>query len=294
MKKLSLFLLSLALMSAGRAFAGDPNDPAEQQRLVANIRQSLSVPEQFQLGVGNFHPSPVAGLMQGVLDLRVGTTTVRQESIYVSTDARYYIVGTLFDSEVDMDAVRRGMVHAQGSPFRGGVNAPVTIVEYFDYECESCKYAHDTLAKDKFFESYGDKIKFVPKNFPLTRFHKWSQKASVAAMCAYQENPQAFWPFYDGIFRMQNEIVPDNVDQKLKGLAKEAGLKPRAFASCYKKQATLAKVNADLAEGQALGVMSTPTFVINGRVVMGFHGTQELRQLVDEFLSKSQPAPSPH
>ena len=304
--KTSLLLLSglALLLSARPAFAGDPNDPAEQARLSANIRQSLSVPPQFQLGVANFHPSPVSGLLEGTLELRLDTTPVRRENIYVSTDSRYYLVGNLFDSQVDMDAMRRGAVHPEGAPYFGNPHAPVTVVEYSDYECESCKYAHDTLAKEKFFESYGDKVRFVHKNFPLTRFHKWSLQASVAAMCAYQLNPKAFWAFHDAIFLKQNEIVPENVRQKMIEISRQAGmnLNPKAFASCYDKQTPLAKINADLAEGQALGVQSTPTFVINGRVILGFHGSQELRQLIDEFLAKSQtqsppqpPAPSqPH
>jgi protein-disulfide isomerase len=289
MKK-SLFLLIAGLLFlAGPALAdGTLNDPAEQEKLAANIRKSLSVPPQFLLKVQNFSPSPVPGLMQGTLELSLGTTPVRRENLYVSPDGRYYLVGNLFDAQVDMDAVRRDALRPDESPSIGGKNAAVTVVEFSDYQCESCKYAHDALVKEKFFESYGDKVRFVPKNFPISRVHKWSQQASVAAMCAYREKPEAFWVFHDGIFLKQNEIVPENLRAKMLELAKQAGLNAKTFSSCYDQQSSLAKVNADLAEGQALGVMSTPTFVVNGRVLVGFRGSQELRQLIDEFLAKSQ------
>ena len=90
----------------------------------------------------------------------------------------------------------------------------------------------------------------------------------------------------NAVFAHQNEIVADNVRDKTIQMAKDAGLDVKKFSDCLDKQETLDRVNADINEGKALGVYSTPTFFINGRAIIGFHGTGELRQTIEEFLHK--------
>src|SRR5205823_2243242 len=139
----------------------------------------------------------------------------RQQNVFISQDGKQYIVGNLFKTDEDMDAVRRKSLTLEGSPSKGPPNAPVTIVEFSDLECSSCKYAHELMKSDKILEAYPGKIRFVYKNRPITRAHPWSMNAALGATCAFKQSPAAFWKIQDAVFTQQSSITVENVWDKL-------------------------------------------------------------------------------
>lgn len=255
-----------------------------QDKLIVNIRKALSIPVEWPIKLTNVGPSPVAGLNQADLEVQVDTENVRTQRILISQDNQYYVVGNMFDANVDMDLMRAQTLDLSKSPSKGSANAPVTIVEFSDLQCASCKNAHLAIERDRILETYKGKVRLVYKNNPLMRFHPWAYQASIGGMCAYRQKPQAFWETLNDVFAKQSEITTANVRQVLLQSAQRQGLNTMLFQTCLDNQATAEEVNRDMAEAGALGLTSTPSFLVNGRVVVGYPGAESFKRLINEFL----------
>ena len=133
-------------------------------------------------------------------------------------------------------------------------------------------------------KDYGDKVRFVFKNFPLP-MHPWAQDGAVAAACAFQQGNDKFWPMYNGLFSKQNEITKENLKDRASDVAKDGGLDVARFQECFDGKQSKDAVEADVKEATALGVNSTPTFFINGRKVSGALTPNDFKQAIDKELA---------
>jgi protein-disulfide isomerase len=143
--------------------------------------------------------------------------------------------------------------HAKGAP---ADKAKYTLVEYADFECAHCKAASPVL--NQLISKYPGQIRVVFKHFPLT-FHPVARQAAIAAEAAGEQGK--FWEMHDAIFKAQ--MILD--DELLLGHAKALGLDEAKFKAALKNPATIEKVDKSRKEGEALGIQSTPTFLVNGR-----------------------------
>lgn len=157
----------------------------------------------------------------------------------------------------------------------GPANAPVTIIEFSDFECPFCA-RHFTNTHGKLLETYGDKVRLVFKHFPLP-FHGNAKPAGVAAQCALREGK--FWPMHDVIF--ENFRSLGRGDLLLHG--KKVGLGAK-WASCFENNETMAEVEADMEDGRIAGVRGTPSFLINGQVVPGAVPFERFKVIIDGLL----------
>ncbi len=163
------------------------------------------------------------------------------------------------------------------SPFQGDKNAKVTLVEFSDFQCPFCAKGAVLIKKIK--EKYGDKVKVVFKNFPLP-FHKHAQVAAEASLCANEQGQKLFWKLHDYMFENQNLLKKtDLIDS-----AEKLGLKKKPFQKCLDTKRYFAQVKADMEEGKAVGVRSTPTFFVNGKMVTGAQPIKVFTDLIDEDL----------
>ncbi len=170
-------------------------------------------------------------------------------------------------------------VNIKDAPFKGGADAKVTIVEYSDFQCPFCSKASVTLAELE--KKYGNKIKVAFKNFPLP-FHSQARLAAEAAQCANEQGVKYFWKMHDTMFTDQTKLDKDN----LIASAKKAGVKEDQFKSCLEATKFKAVIDNDMAEGQKLGIKSTPTFFINGKLVSGAQPIEVFSEVIDEELAK--------
>lgn len=141
--------------------------------------------------------------------------------------------------------------HAQGSS-----DAPVTLVEYGDYQCPSCGQAYPAVKAVQ--EAVGDKLRFVFRNFPLTTIHPFAQAAAEAAEAAGALG--AFWPMHDALYENQFSLGEADIQM----YAMEQGLDGDAFAKALAEPGPAAKVRQDFLSGVRSGVNGTPTFFIDG------------------------------
>ncbi len=169
-----------------------------------------------------------------------------------------------------------------GRPFKGPEDAPITIVEYSEFQCPYCRRAAATVG-NQVLKNYGDKIKLVFKHFPLG-FHKWAEPAAIASECAFRQNNEAFWYFFDKFFENQRIINEGNIREKSLQLAEEANLDKEEFSNCYDNKETLTQVKQDIEEGKSIGLTGVPAFFINGKKLSGAQPYEKFKEVIDEEL----------
>jgi protein-disulfide isomerase len=168
-------------------------------------------------------------------------------------------------------------VNTAGSASSGPNDAKVTVVEFSDFQCPFCAKGADIVNALK--KKYKGKVKFVFKNFPLP-FHKQAEKAAVAAECVNEQGSDKFWKMHDAMFADQSKLA----EADLIATAKKIGADEKKFTECLKTNKYLTKVKKDFAEGKELGIDSTPTFYVNGKIVNGAQPIEVFSELIEEEL----------
>jgi protein-disulfide isomerase len=168
----------------------------------------------------------------------------------------------------------RAEIAYRDAPVRGSENAPVTIIEYADYECPYCQETQPAL--DKLEAEYKGKLAFVFKDTPLP-MHSHAEKAAEAAHCAGAQGK--YWEYHDLLFKERQLEVP-----QLKEAARELKLDGQAFDQCLDSNSQADLVRTQLNEASRLGLQGTPSFFINGRFFSGAMSYDKLREIVEQEL----------
>ena len=172
----------------------------------------------------------------------------------------------------------RYQVDMGNAPLRGLSHAPVTIVEFSDYQCPYCKRAQTTLGQ--LAAKYGDRLAFVYKDFPLEEIHPQARPAAEAAHCAEEQGK--FWSYHDALFA----AAPDLAGDALRKAAQKNGLDMKVFGACVDAHKYKERVDREAEQGQSLGVNGTPAFFINGLGLFGAVPLSEFERLIDAELGK--------
>jgi protein-disulfide isomerase len=163
-------------------------------------------------------------------------------------------------------------------PAFGPKNAPITIVEFSDYQCPYCKSWHEQVYH-RLISEYGDKIRFVYRDFPLTQIHPGAQPAAEAANCALDQDK--YWEYHDAIFSGNYDLTRDGFLKIAADLSMDTG----SFADCIDSNKYADEVQTDQQDGISLGVQSTPTFYINGFQVVGAQPYENFKNVIDQILA---------
>ena len=175
-------------------------------------------------------------------------------------------------------AAARVPVSASRGFARGAVEAPVTIVEFTDFQCPYCKTATATV--QQVLEKYPGKVKWVFRDFPIPRLHPEAFKAHEAARCAGEQGK--FWEYHDLLF----DRSPRQAPADLKEYANDLKLGTAAFDQCLGSGKQAAEVNSDVQDGLRLKVEGTPTFFINGRRLAGAEPLAAFQKIIDSELAR--------
>jgi protein-disulfide isomerase len=167
-------------------------------------------------------------------------------------------------------------------PSRGPGDAPVVIVEFSDFQCPYCRTVVPTVKQ--VLERNPSTVRWVFRDFPIATIHPTAPKAHEAARCAGAQGK--FWEYHDLLF----ERPARQTDALLKGYADELKLDATAFAACLDGGKFAAAVQADLEEGTDLGVTGTPTFYINGRMLVGAQPAAAFQRIIDAELARARTA----
>jgi protein-disulfide isomerase len=240
-----------------------PSSPI-QKSVEAYLRNLYAFGPDVQVTVGPLKESSIPGLLATEITVKL-EDNVQAVQFYVSKDGKYLLRGELSDLTKDPMAENRAKLQIKDAPVWGDPKAPITMVEFSDFECPVCRSLHDVL---KGLLANYPQVRLVFKDFPLER-HPWARTAAIAGQCAYNQDPKAFWKLYDLIYDNQDVISPENSYAKLTDYASQIGLNPDTFKSCLASPEAAAAVDASRENGLALQVSSTPTIFINGRRIVG-------------------------
>jgi protein-disulfide isomerase len=169
---------------------------------------------------------------------------------------------------------------AADGPSLGPATAPVTIVEFSDYQCPFCKRAEPTV--HEVAKRFPEQVRIVFRHFPLDNIHAEARGAAEAAACA--EDQGKFWEFHALVFESSPKLAKDD----LRKLAEQVKLDLAAFDACVAERRHRARIDADVEAGRAAGVSGTPAFYVNGIPLYGARSIEEFVKLIEGELAKGK------
>ncbi len=307
---LALFVLVCVGCSAQSA-APDVNTRIEQ-----HVRAYFKLPITVDVKVGPLKSSDFDGYDAVTITLSDGAQSKDHEFL-ISRDGNTLVRMTKIDIREDLraaalkqNAETRKKITVDGRPVRGNKDAKVEVVVFDDFQCPYCARMHNTLFND-LMKTYGDRVRVLYKDYPLPT-HPWAVRAALDANCLAEQSHDAYWDFSDYAHLNQREVTGEKrplpeqlavLDRKAEEVAAKRGLDAARLAACIKTASDKAIV-ASIAEGDALGINSTPTLYVNGEEVVGAIPARELRRILDRALldageqvptgaAQSTPAPKP-
>jgi protein-disulfide isomerase len=294
MKRASVLLL---LLCAGCS-AQQTVSPEVTAKIQRQVQAQYDLPAGVKVDVGPRRPSdfPTYDLVTITLS---GSGREQKVDFLLSQDGKTLAKVTKMDLTKDIYGERMSKIDLSGRPVRGNPNAKVTVVNYDDLQCPFCSRMHTTLMQE-ILPEYGDRIKIVYKDFPLS-IHPWASHSANDANCLAEENGTAFWDFADYVHANQKTINGGQDLQKstaeLDRIALDMGKKHGAdmprLQACIKSQPDK-PLKASMAEGEALGLNATPTLFINGEKLEGAVDADEVRAVLNaQLLAAGIQPPAP-
>lgn len=185
-------------------------------------------------------------------------------------------------TEAETQQIIRYEVPVDDDPYYGPENAPITIIEFSDFECPYCRKWHVEVFQ-RLLDTYSGQIKFVYRDFPLTTIHPNAFPAAEAANCAGEQG--VYWAYHEQLFGMQLGLGQDSYTQ----YAEQLGLNMEIFNACLSEGKYKDEIQADFEFAAQLGVRSTPTFFINGIAVVGAQSFETFQQVIEKELAGEIP-----
>ena len=169
-------------------------------------------------------------------------------------------------------------IELEGRPLHGPKDAPVTIIEFTDYECPFCqRYTLSTYPA--LLRQYGDNVNYTVRHFPVSYQHRRAHKAAQAAECAGDQDK--FFVYHDVLFKNNRQLD----DRSLVGYAAQVGLNTEVFEACLQSGVKSAIVDDDVQAGISRGLQGTPSFMVNGALIVGAQPVEVFQRYIDRELA---------
>jgi protein-disulfide isomerase len=207
---------------------------------------------------------------------------VREQGLSARRGAFHDDLRSRAQIRVTLEPPRAQVAVPADAPALGPPTAPVTIVEFSDYQCPYCRRAQGTV--EELLAKYKDKVRFVHRDFPLDG-HTQALPAARAARCAAEQGK--FWDYHRGLLNAPGDFS----EQDLKGRAASLGLDGGKFGSCLESPHHEKAIRASVEDGARIGVTGTPAFFINGRMLVGARRIEEFQEIIDAELRGGQGGP---
>lgn len=280
--------LGLLTLPGCLAAAADSDMEARKAKIAENLKAAYPQLQTAGIVMDDLVASEFEGLFEGSFTIGGKQT---QNFLVSADDTKLYMISEPINvsrsaEEIEAELAKQKTAAAEKAkaamaelnaginemPIRGKADAPVTIVEFSDFQCPYCSRGAATV--EQALEKYPEDVRFVFMHFPLN-FHPWAKPAAIAANCAGSQNHDAFWSLHDAYFKNQKAITPANVVAKSKEFLAGTGIDMDAWSTCAEDKTSetyktaSAAVDSEMALGQKLGVTGTPGFFINGEFLNG-------------------------
>jgi protein-disulfide isomerase len=282
---LASLLLSLLTILAAQEKPKSASTPAlDKVKMEAYVRHLLAVIPEVQVKIDDPKAASAPDLEQVEVHFNFQGRT-QDETFYITKDGQHIIRGVVYSLnknpfQEDLDKLKAG-----NAPAFGPATAPVTVVEFGDFECPNCREEAKTL-RDHIPTQFATQVHVIFKDFPLESIHPWAKPAAMVGRCIEHQSLGAFWKYHDWIYEHQAEVTSDNLKTQVMDFAKTApDVDALQLGRCIDTKATEAEVDASIAEGRALRVDATPTVFLNGRRLVGNYPWQNIEQIINGELN---------
>lgn len=295
-KKLALGLMLTALLSAQTAAppaGGQPAAPAtpgsfaiplDTAALEAYFRHLLMWPPSVEVTFGNPTPSALPGFYRLKVQGSLGGKT-QVEIFYVSGDSQNVIRGEVFDVKKSPFQAETDLLKTDDLPFLGTPGAPVTVIEFGDFQCPYCKQ-ESGVVRTRLLEAFPRDVQLFYMDYPIAAIHPFARGAAILGRCIYSQNNASFWAYHDWVFEHQAEITPENLRDKVLEYARGDGnLDVARLTACAVAPEPRAQVDRSIAIGDALRINATPTLFVNGRRMVGVMSLDDLKMVVEHEIA---------
>jgi protein-disulfide isomerase len=272
----------MVLAAVPAIIAQAPTPPPTREKIIRFVRDRFSIPDSVKITMTDPRESAYPDFLETTLTLDDGKDK-RSQPFFVSKNLRYLVEGSIFNLGGDPREEIVRLISLQDQAAQGPANAPVTLVEYSDLECPVCAHLQEELETDV-VPKYGNKLRVVFKEFPLVIIHDWALTGAIAAQCTYQIDPTKYVAFRSAVFKNQESLTAEHARDMLLHFGAEAGVDNMKLAACIDSRDSLSRVEANMREGEALGVGETPTSFINGRTLVGGPPSADIYKLIDEAM----------
>jgi protein-disulfide isomerase len=253
------------------------------------LQKHFKIPDPDMISLGPVSRTPIAGLLGRQVVITFGVGQKASSALFFDKDGTKMIIGTFVDTSAEpWGRVNLGGIHVADNATMGPADAPVTIVEFADFECPFCARAFSVIETEA-NTTYKDKVRVIFKNYPLAQ-HLWAVKAAEAAECARLQNPNAFWDFARFFYSNQGSITPQNLQDKVNKEATSLKLDAPSLKVCMNSPQASERVKQDQADGNSIKVSSTPTFFVNGIPLVGLPDNKVLEFVIKSELEEQSPS----
>ena len=284
------------------------NDPERQSRIRENLEYQLRNQLQGQsISVGAMEQADVDGFDEGTVV--IGQQTLR--FLTTHDDTHFYLVAAgPFDASLSSEEIAEARIEDErlaalelrerneslntairNLPVRGNEDAPVTLVEFSDFQCPFCRQGFDVV--EQVLKKYPKEVRFAYMHFPLD-IHPWAMPAAVIAVCTAQQDPEAFWTLHDAYFKNQDEITPENIFEQSRAYLAGGNLDMDVWSECAEDTGSAAHESAvtavlsSIGMGEQFGITGTPGFFINGSFIRGVPPMEMIEDIIDQALQETK------
>lgn len=306
MKRFSLTILLFALLTPVACAQPAVNDADRHERIIANLKFEYPQLANLHIVVNEIEATDTPGIQRGSILIDDGQ---EQPFIITADDSQLYLViSDAIDvrrsgddlteveaqrlAEAATEAVERGnelLAEFDHLPVRGNPNAPVTIIEFSDFQCPYCMRAAGTIKA--LLENNPGTVRLYYVQYPLPN-HPWGRQASIASLCAAQQDADdAYWTLHDNYFENQQSITMSNVNDLSREWAAGTDVDFDAWNTCFSDtssdahRAAVAELQVGMDLASRHGVSGTPAFFINGRFLGGAQPLEVFQALVDDIAA---------
>jgi protein-disulfide isomerase/predicted small lipoprotein YifL len=207
------------------------------------------------------------------------TRAIRQQDVNARRQAFAEELRKKASVRVALEPPRAQVAIPGDAPVLGPAQAPVTVVEFSDYQCPYCRRAQSVV--DEIVGKYQGKIRLVVRDFPLEG-HPRAMPAARAAHCADEQGK--FWDYHHALLTQAGDFSDDDFKTRAAAL----GLDPGKFETCLQSPRHDEKIQASIADGARIGVSGTPAFFINGRMLFGARPVEQFQEVIDAELAAAR------
>jgi protein-disulfide isomerase len=187
-------------------------------------------------------------------------------------------------AEVSIDFEPPRVAVAAVGPSIGPEDAPVTIIEFSDYQCPYCARAEPTI--EQVLERYSGRVRFVYRHLPLEQIHPQARAASLAAICADRQGK--FWEYHKLLFANQRALG----DENLRDYAEQVGLEVESWGQCTQAPETAQKLAEDMLAAAQAGIQGTPGFLVNGILLSGARPFAAFEEVIEDEIARAGAVPT--